>query len=337
MTGSPPSSSMEARDETPPADQRVSALVGDRLCIKCGYNLTGQPVVREAHYAMLIVRCPECGTVASVHEYPLLGRWAGRWAALLAGLWVLFLLGCLAATTAVLYGFSYASSDEASYEYAHFLATKQQAWAKQQVAAMPPPATQPANAAAMRWARPTSPEYLAEQPAHPHVMADPTWWSQQNPVETLQQAGGWWKAIDWSACGNWIALSLTVFPLGCVWSIFLLHFRRSRLVFFAMLPLGLAAAFLLMSSNSSGGFSGFRFGWPWGATMNVHASRQIGLWFGWLTLGFACIPLLAGLLLGRSLARGLIRLLLPPRLRSSLALLWIADGRIPPSTRKAAN
>ena len=62
----------------------VSILVGDRLCTKCGYNLTGQPVLREPHYEMLIVRCPECGAVAALQEYPVLGRWAGRWAALLA-------------------------------------------------------------------------------------------------------------------------------------------------------------------------------------------------------------------------------------------------------------
>ena len=80
-----------------PAEQRISTLVGDRLCIKCGYNLTGQHVLREPHYEMLIVRCPECATVASMQEYPLLGRWAGRWAALAAGLWFLLAFGLLMA------------------------------------------------------------------------------------------------------------------------------------------------------------------------------------------------------------------------------------------------
>ena len=41
-------------------------------------------------------------------------------------------------------------------------------------------------------------------------------------------------------------------------------------------------------------------------------------------------PLATGLLLGRQTARGLIRALLPPRLRGSLAILWTADGKPPP-------
>ncbi len=52
-------------------DERVSTLVGDRLCIRCGFNLCGQPVLRERHYRMLIARCPECSTVAG-------GRTGGR-------------------------------------------------------------------------------------------------------------------------------------------------------------------------------------------------------------------------------------------------------------------
>ncbi len=37
-----------------------------------------------------------------------------------------------------------------------------------------------------------------------------------------------------------------------------------------------------------------------------------------------------GLLIGRSVVRGLVRALLPPRLRSSLALLWTANNLTPP-------
>ena len=60
-------------------EERVSVTYGDRLCTHCHYNLIGQPVLREPYYSMLIVRCPECGTVAAMQEYPQLGRWANRW------------------------------------------------------------------------------------------------------------------------------------------------------------------------------------------------------------------------------------------------------------------
>ena len=73
-------------------EQHVSVIVGDRLCVHCGYNLTGQNIYREPHYDLLIARCPECGSVASVLEYPVLGRWANRWAAVIAALWVVVLL-----------------------------------------------------------------------------------------------------------------------------------------------------------------------------------------------------------------------------------------------------
>ena len=74
-------------------EERLSVLVGDRLCTRCGYNLAGQPVLREPHYKLLIVRCPECADVASLQEYPLLGRWVGRWAAIIAAVWILVVIG----------------------------------------------------------------------------------------------------------------------------------------------------------------------------------------------------------------------------------------------------
>jgi hypothetical protein len=85
---------------------RISTVVGDRLCIKCGFNLSGQPVVRESVYGMAIVRCPECSTIASLQEYPLLGRWARRIAAALAALWLLLLIGGTFATAGIMFGMS---------------------------------------------------------------------------------------------------------------------------------------------------------------------------------------------------------------------------------------
>ena len=61
------------------------AVSGDRFCTRCGYNLVAQPIVREERYEMLIVRCPECGAVAAIEQYPMLERWARRWAALSSG------------------------------------------------------------------------------------------------------------------------------------------------------------------------------------------------------------------------------------------------------------
>ena len=82
----------------------VSIVLGDRHCAGCGFSLVGQPIVREARYGLLIARCPECGRAAPVEDYPVLGRWANRWAALAAGLYVVALLGLLIGAGAALFG-----------------------------------------------------------------------------------------------------------------------------------------------------------------------------------------------------------------------------------------
>lgn len=85
-----------------PRDPVVSTVVGDRCCTSCGFNLIGSPIVRESHYSMLIIRCPECGTCAAVQEYPLLGRWARRCTALMAATLLLVLLGVAAASVGLI-------------------------------------------------------------------------------------------------------------------------------------------------------------------------------------------------------------------------------------------
>jgi hypothetical protein len=44
----------------------------------------------------------------------------------------------------------------------------------------------------------------------------------------------------------------------------------------------------------------------------------------------AAVLFTIGLVLGRAIARGLVRALLPPRLRGPLAILWTSDGRVVP-------
>ena len=78
-----------------PRQKRVvqKIVTGDRICVHCGYNLFGQEIFREEHYSMLVVRCPECATIASVQDNPLVSRWASRWGAVLAALWFVVVFG----------------------------------------------------------------------------------------------------------------------------------------------------------------------------------------------------------------------------------------------------
>ena len=51
---------------------------GVRPCLRCGHDLHGQSILREPEHGLFIARCPECGTVAALTEYPTLGVWGRR-------------------------------------------------------------------------------------------------------------------------------------------------------------------------------------------------------------------------------------------------------------------
>lgn len=273
-------------------EQRVSTLIGDRLCVRCGYNLTGQAILRELHYQMLIVRCPECATVASVQEYPLLGRWATRWGLVLAGLWVVVLLGFMVGTGATIFGFSISITEEACQPYSQFLSNQYSLHRK--------------NAG-------NSPSWGIDEMRE--------WHNQQDFSLLFQQAGGWRNAVEWDALWIGVPFAITVFAQGCFWSVAILGLRwRARLVVCALVMTVAAMFALLMfvqwhSEQMHVWFAG---------------QRQIGSVFLLSGLVFGAIALAAGLTVGRSVVRGLVRVLLPPRLCQWLAILWTSDGLAPP-------
>lgn len=294
------------------AEMRVSTLVGDRFCIRCGYNLTGQPVLREPHYDMLIVRCPECATVASVQEYPLLGRWASRWAALLAAIWFIVCVGLLVGTAGVMFGVSEGIAQSSWQDYATWLSEQQLEWLKQQQAAgntLTPPQ-----------------QSLLTQPPWGYVQTDKAWMTAQTPADLLAKAGGWRQAADWSALLHWLWVPLVIVPFGCIWAIVMMRLQWRGLLLLSLGPATLAAVFVWINVLDDAMRSAYGRWW----SMSALAEEQLGWRFAAMTLAFAMLPLAGGMICGRPLVRLLIRALLPPRLRSSLALLWIADGLEPP-------
>lgn len=289
-------------------EERVSALVGDRLCTNCGYNLTGQPVVREPHYRMLIVRCSECATVASLQEYPLLGRWAGRWAMLGAAMWFAASAVFLLLTASAIIGSATLVVETASTPLAVTIAEHHLTWLK----AQDPDSIGPQ----LQW--------QLTMGAQTYVTLDPTWWATQDPAAFLVEAGGWTGGADWSALGSWGWLSVYILAVGCFWAVLLAHLRRKWLVLFSLLPVGIAGLFAIAiyagDTTAVGG---------WATALSV-AQQQLGPLFCGLSIAYALLPLNLGLFFGRPITRLLIRALLPPRLRNSLALLWTTDDLDPP-------
>lgn len=293
------------------AEDRVSVLVGDRLCTRCGYNLTGQPVVREPHYRLLIVRCPECATVASLQEYPLLGRWVGRWTALLAALWLLLTLALFVASGGIVHLMAQTTGHEASRLHARHLAALQ----KEHFL------TQKANGVTL----PQNVDWIIQSSPFEYVQIEPSWGRKQDFAALLAEQGGWIGAADFRALLMWIPLALVAFIIGCVWSVVMLARPRRSLPLVALAIVALATVFAALAT-----FVQRQMGaaWSWVPAIQI-AQRAIGTPFTFMSLAFALIPLTLGTQAGRPLVRGMVRAFLPPRLRGGLAILWTAEGKTP--------
>ncbi|MCA9293166.1 MAG: hypothetical protein KDA20_05070 [Phycisphaerales bacterium] len=116
-----PSMPNAAPSEKPKADERLGVITGVRVCAKCGFNLMGQLTLREPIYGLIVARCPECGQVAPLQEYPSMGRTAKRWSTLLGSLWVLVVLGVGTGVSFALMGLMFGSVEIGSDDFATML------------------------------------------------------------------------------------------------------------------------------------------------------------------------------------------------------------------------
>lgn len=294
MTTARPAETTPAPQSTlQPAETRIDVLRGDRCCAGCGFNLYGQVIVREGHYRMLIVRCPECGTVAALQEYPTLTRMAWRVRMLLAAVWLAAILGGLVVTGAVIYGFSQAVMQTVTASYQSAV---QAAWTEYSTKSLTP----------------------AQQAAWWNTQGMDDWWKALPPSAFFADHGGW-AGLDW-----WGALILTfaaatLVPIGVVWSVALARLRGVRLLAVLLIPLFIAGVF------AAGDFVNGSGTWFLGAQYLVR--RQIG-WLPMAGAAGACLlTLFAGALAGRPIARAFLRLTLPARLLAAFAFLWLVDGK----------
>jgi len=297
-----PAQSPEAA--TPPAERRVGVMYGDRLCTMCNYNLIGQPVLRESHYDMLIVRCPECATVACVQEYPQLGRWAHRWAVILSLLWLAIILGVSAGAFPAMIATSVIFTDEEVVRgYEQHLVEAYEAWYEPRFGSA---------ANTNRW----NPAKFDE------------WLDSTSPERLLADAGGLWGAVRHPELLFYLIPSCFAFAYGCFMAVALIHRRRRTLALGAAALLAVAAGlyatiwYQIVTREPIDNFSSLSF-------VQVFLPL-LAIVFAWLW-----VLLATGLLAGRSIARGLARVLLPPGLRRPIAVLWTTDGLAPPLRTRA--
>lgn len=289
----------DPRDAAPDAqrDERVSILCGDRQCVGCAFNLSGQPVVREPHYRMLIVRCPECGTAAALQEYPALGKWAARWAAIAAGLYLLVLLAGMFAAGGAGFGFCMASTDEAADSAGLAIAELQER------DGIKPPGYGSPTRSATSW-----------------DPIDPAWLAKQDLGALRRRVAPWPTAVIPQAAPFWTSGALVAVCFGVVASVALMGVSRWRLPLTTVAPAALAAFFCWqrwLEITSGGGMR---------TEANELAERMIGPTVWGMTIALLMIAMGVGLVIGRPVARGMVRALLPPRLAASFSALWTCDG-----------
>ena len=336
----------------------ISTIAGDRLCVGCGFNLTGQPVVREETYELLIARCPECGTVAPLQEYPMLGKWARRLAALMAGAFTLTLVSVLLISSLSLFGVARGMSQTASMPvaadiaiaYFDHVAAKVEAGdsitiqadiaveaqlyqAQAELDGAAPVQTQPfpvVNTQGTQPAAKRDPSTLTDDAieiarnryVNQWATIDDAWWETQRPSTFLAEAGGHIGLLLEVPPEVWIFFVVISFLFAMLLSILMLHRRRRWLVGFGLLPVALSFAFMLIWPPRPTNWFGM-----WGTQAQSLAEMVAWPSVRLATLVLAYVSIVVGMLVGRSLARFMLTLLLPPRLRCALAPLWSCDGR----------
>jgi hypothetical protein len=306
---------VEQAASAPAPEVRVSIQQDDRLCTGCGFNLIGQPVVREPVYRMLMVRCPECSVPAALQEYPVLGKWAGRWAALLGALWLAVMLAAMVATTATVGGMAAGAAQSSSTKFAEFISERHSDWLK---------ALEPAKKAAL--------QQMVTMPGQtgPYVWLDKDWWDSQDRGALVRDAGGWRIAMSGGLAVMWFLVVLAGVGIGAFWSVAFLGARRWKLVLLVLAPVALAGVIgVLVYAEPSGRYSWGPGVMAFNAATEVLAPRVFAA-----TLAICPLGLWLGVWIGRPLLRAMVRGLLPPRMAGGLSVLWTADGLMPPRAKR---
>jgi hypothetical protein len=271
----------------------------DRPCASCGFNLFGQILQREPIYKLIVARCPECGTVASLQEYPAMTSWVGRWKLALVSLWILLLIGAFVGNFAAAGGLNAATVELASENYADTLIDRY-----------------------------VQSNESKSNGLHRYAPIDPLW-AQQNAGAILDEIGGVLSGANKAFLAVWLGGSIAMFSLGVFWSVTLLGARRRAAMLLPAIAIIAGASVVLFNTNADG-LINMNVNYTYSQRIAEHAYGKV---FVPLTALVLLLASALGVFMGRKLARLLVVLMLPPRLRTPLAILWTRDGLDPPKPR----
>ena len=289
------------------AEMHSDQIRGDRACAGCGFNLYGQTVSREPHYGLAIARCPECGTVASLQQYPVMTHWVNRFRAIIAGIYLLFLLGVFGMCVFAVSGFGMASIELASDGLADYIGGSYRAWEQAQAVS-----TQDLSSVNQitgyvngRWT----------------VMSDA--YVEQQLATDIEAYGPLLSGANKEFVVLMVPAVFVCFAFGIFWSVTLLGSsrRRALIVPAVICVIGFAILFSIKEDLGSIVQAG-----------DVARAEYMPL-ISVLVLSIMFAAMAAGIWLGRHIARGVVVFALPPRNRVPLGVLWTRDGLRPPGVR----
>lgn len=305
-------------------DERLGTVLSDRVCVKCFFNLAGQPIVRERIYGLVAARCPECGTIAAIQEYPHLGRWPRRFVMLLAMGWLVLMLLGLIGSSAIVQSAAPGLAQVIADPGAVKLAEAHLEYQKEKAALAGPPSP---NAAQASW--------ILNQAPSSWSSIEEAYLKDHPPDGFFMEAGGWATVWRWPVWISWTMSAMGVLVVGMCWAVALPHAKRWRRMLMIVPIVGIAAVMVLYHNQI--GFGGGPFAsWNWSNGWQYASwavQRKIYLPIAIVTTASMTVPLLIGVFIGRGVARLAIRMLIPPRLREPLFFLWFCDGYTPPKVR----
>lgn len=284
--------------------RQVGTVELDRYCAACGYNLRQQAIRRDAATKLLLCKCPECGAFEPANTLTTATRSWFRFIVVLVWLlWIVIWLKLIFWSAFGVTGLAVVSGD------------LRQSWVdfdnvnvNQLVE----------NEALQRYL-----DELAQQQAQQ---------SQQGNSPVAAQSYYYGNDVrDLGPMHDDVPFFLTLFlvaaaAIGAVMTtitvVAMPHWRRWGYVCFAISwpMIGVVIFHVLI--------------WP-----ELYSWRMVTIelrdWHMKSALGIEAIAIAGGLAavwLGRPIARGIIRLIVPPKRRGVFAYLWLADSKTPPKT-----
>lgn len=296
-------------DRSTPGDERLGQVTGDRRCHVCWFNLRGQVIVREPHYKMVMVRCPECGTPSPLLDYPRLGPWGRRFGVFAAMVYLAATVGLLLGVGGVVAAIADLSASEAVAPLGLHISSECIDWAKAQST------TANAKNAPNSWLAQTDPSASG--------WIDGKWWAGADRAAIMAAVPSPHRPFAANVAFTWLVACLPLLPMSCVLGCLVSHLRGRRLLLIPAACAAFAVVITVIGMAESGRPAMIR-------TADIAARNMLGHGVIALQLAMVSLPVVAGVFAGRPVARGLVRWLVPPRQWAHFGFLWAADRRAMP-------